>query len=116
MPTAAPPAAPSPTAAPSLDEVRAAVAQELAETQPPAADPFRLAVAYRGLSPIVATPPPPDTPQLGDVATFTIGNIDDNTVSQISARLLSIGDNAYYWFDQASDVAQPCLLYTSRCV
>ena len=107
VPTAAPPAAPSPTAAPSLDEVRAAVAQELAETQPPAADPFRLAVAYRGLSPIVATPPPPDAPQLGDVATFTIGNVDDNTVSQISARLLSIGDNAYYWFDQASDVAQP---------
>ena len=98
---------PLPTATPSPDEARTATAQELAEAQPPAADPFRLAVAYRGLSPIAATPPPLDAPQLGDVATFTIGNVDDNTVSQISARLLSVGDNAYYWFDQAADVAQP---------
>jgi hypothetical protein len=105
--TDTPPPAPSPTPAPSLDEARAATAQELAETQPPAADPFRLAVAYRGVSSVLATPPPPDAPQLGDVATFTIGNVDDNTVSQISARLLSVGDNAYYWFDQSADVGQP---------
>ena len=104
--TALPAATLPPTAMP-LDEVRAVAAQELAEVQPPAADPFRLAVAYRGLSPIAATPPPPDAPQLGDVATFTIGNVDDNTISQISAQLLSVGDNAYYWFDQAADVAQP---------
>ena len=104
--TSLPAATLAPTAVPP-DEARAAAARDLAEVQPPAADAFRLAVAYRGLSPIAATPPPPDAPQLGDVATFTIGNVDDNTVSQISARLLSVGDNAYYWFDRAADVAQP---------
>ena len=111
LPTAPAPtsatAQPSPTAAASTDEARAAAARELAEAQPPAADPFRLAVAYRGVQPAAATPPAPDTPQAGDVATFTIGNVDDNTVSEISARLLSVGENAYYWFDQAADVAQP---------
>jgi len=104
--TTAPAATLAPTAVP-LDEARAAAAQKLAEVQPPAADPYRLAVAYLGLESTLATPPPPDAPQLGDVATFTIGNVDDNTVSQISARLLSIGDNAYYWFDTAAGVPQP---------
>ena len=101
--TATPP--PSPT--PSLDEARAAAVRQLANDAPPPADAFRLAVAYLGLEPTAATPAPPDAPAVGDVATFNIRNVDDITVGQISARLLSVGETAYYWFDQAADVPQP---------
>ena len=96
---------PSPT--PSLDEARAAAARQLASDAPPPADAVRLAVAYLGLEPTAPTPAPPEAPELGDVATFNIRNVDNITVGQISARLLSVGETAYYWFDQAADVPQP---------
>ncbi len=105
-PTAIAPAVPTlaPTAPP--DEARATAAAELAGAPPPA-DPVRLAIAYRGLNPALPTAAPPDRPQLGDVETFTIRNVDNITDSQITARLLSISDTAYFWFDQAADVPQP---------
>ena len=99
---------PTPLAVPtaSPDEARTAAAAELAGA-PPAADAVRLAIAYRGLNPALPTAAPLDRPQLGDVETFTIRNVDNITDSQITARLLSISDTAYFWFDQAEDVAQP---------
>ncbi len=98
---------PLPAPTPSLDEARAAAARQLAADAPPPADAVRLAVAYLGLEPTAPTPAPPDAPELGDVATFNIRNVDNITVGQISARLVSVGETAYYWFDQAADVHQP---------
>lgn len=105
--TPAPATTPAPSpAGPSLSlgVDRAAVARELAETAPPLRDDVRLAVAYRGIDAAVATPPAPSDLAVGDTETFTIGNVDSNTVSQITAELLSIGDNAYFWFDTAAEV------------
>lgn len=95
------------TVTPSPAEARAASARELAVSEPPPADAFRLAVAYRGLNPALPTAVAPDSPQVGDVTVFTIRNVDTITDSQISARLLAVGERAYYWFDQAADVPQP---------
>ena len=111
-PTAAGDTTPAPTATPpamatiSPDDARAAAAAELAGAPPPA-DAVRLAIAYRGLNPALPTAAPPDMPRLGDVETFTVRNVDNITDSQITARLLSISDTAYFWFDQAADVEQP---------
>jgi len=101
----APTAMPSPAGAPlSPGADRAAVARELAETAPPLRDDLRLAVAFRGIDAAVATPAAPVDLAVGDTETFTIGNVDSNTVSQITAELLSVGDNAYFWFDTAAGV------------
>ena len=89
------------------DEASAAAARALAEEAPPPADAVRLAIAYRGLNPALPTAAPPDAPQVGDVETFTVRNVDNITDSQISARLLAVGEKAYYWFDQADGVPQP---------
>jgi hypothetical protein len=105
--TSAPTITPAPTATVNADDARAAAARQLAEEQPPPADAVRLAVAFRGLDPAAATPPPPDMPQVGDETTFTVRNTDDNTTKQIAARLLGVGETAYYWFDLAEDVPQP---------
>lgn len=109
-PTAAPAVSASPTTAAepvAPDDARARTAQELAETVPPLRDDVRLAVAYRGVDPVLATPAPPLDLALGDTETFTIGNVDSNTVSEITAELLSIGDNAYFWFDRDAGAVAP---------
>lgn len=73
---------------------------------PPARDDVRLAVEYRGADP-AATPQPVEELAVGVTDTFFIGNVDDNTVSEIEAELLSIGDNAYFWFERDPDLEEP---------
>lgn len=74
---------------------------DLANSQPPPRDDAALAVAYRGIGDFVhATPPPPDALlPIGTHQTFNILNHDDNTVTQIDAVLLAVGEHAYFWFD-----------------
>lgn len=97
----------SPTLSP--DDARAATARELTETTPPVTDEVRLAVAYQGADPVAAaaTPPPPEALEVGAIETFWVRNTDSNTVSEITAELLAIGDNAYFWFDLDEDSVQP---------
>ena len=83
------------------------VAADLANNNPPLRDDIRLAVAYLGANPALPTPEPPGDLQVGATESFYIGNVDSNTVSLIDADLLSIGDNAYFWFDQGSGAIEP---------
>ncbi len=85
---------------------------QFSQSQPPERDDIALAVAYRGadgdasiaaaVAPTVAAPL-----TVGSRQSFNIGNIEDNTVSQIEAVLAAVGDHAYFWFDTA--VAEPNL-------
>lgn len=83
----------------SLVEARAATALELVEIVPPVRDDVALAVAYLGANRVVATPQSPTNLKTGIRETFFISNVDSNTVSQVEAELMSIGENAYFWFD-----------------
>lgn len=91
----------------SMMQARAATARELDEVVPPVRDDIRLAVGYLGASPIMATAEPNEELQVGDRQTFFIGNVDSNTVSQIEAELMSIGENAYFWFDRGLGSIEP---------
>ncbi len=67
----------------------------------PQRDDLRLAIAFKGVSPVLGTPSPESpAPQVGDRQTFYIGNVDVNTVSQITAVLQGVGRHAYYWYDE----------------
>ncbi len=106
---AEPPPMPN-TAAPtplSAEAAQAATAQEIADIVPPLRDDVRLAVAYRGASPTLPTPRAPIAYEVGMRESFFIGNVDSNTVSEIEAELMSIGDNAYFWFDLGRGSIQP---------
>lgn len=85
---------------------RAATARQLVDEIPPVRDDVALAVAYLGSDP-AATPPAATEPETGATELFYIGNVDSNTVSQIEAQLLSVGENAYFWFDLGSGSVTP---------
>lgn len=89
-----------------LGDAMATVAAELAG-DPPLRDDVRLAVAYGDYDPALATPEPTIPPELGETAEFYIGNVDDLTVSRITAELSSIGERAYFWFDQGEAGIDP---------
>lgn len=74
---------------------------------PPIRDDVRLASAYRG--PFPAATPVGAVPEyrVGDVETFFVGNVDDNTVRTITAELMSIGERAYFWFDSGEGGITP---------
>lgn len=103
-----PTASATPPVAPTVDSgaARAATARQLVEEIPPVRDDVALAVAYRGADP-AATPPPMTEPEPGAIEMFYIGNVDNNTVGQIEAELLSVGENAYFWFDLGSGSVAP---------
>lgn len=79
---------------------------ELAE-RPPLRDDIRLAAAYRGAMPEATPVTPVDGYEVGAVESFFIGNVDDNTVGTITAELLSVGENAYFWFDTGEGGVDP---------
>lgn len=86
-----------------------AVFDELAQAIPPKRDDVALAMQFYG---IPEPPPTPGTAQnpvlpVGTERTFNILNIDSNTVSQINAELLAVGDHAYFWFDTGPGSDQP---------
>ena len=95
-------------AVPTTDSAaaRAATARQLVEDIPPVRDDVALAAAYRGADP-AATPPLPTELEPGATEMFYIGNVDSNTVSQIEAQLMSVGENAYFWFDLGSGSVTP---------
>jgi immune inhibitor A len=117
MVTATPPAAPTwPEAIPlpepfthnELTAAEQATFDELTASQPPERDDVALAVAYRGIGDFVhATPQPPETLEVGARETLNILNHDDNTVSQIEAELLAVGEHAYFWFDTGPGSFEP---------
>lgn len=86
-----------------------AVFDELAQAILPKRDDVALAMQFYG---IPEPPPTPGTAQnpvlpVGTERTFNILNIDSNTVSQINAELLAVGDHAYFWFDTGPGSDQP---------
>ena len=89
-----------------LSASQAATARLLVDEIPPVRDDVALAVAYRGADP-AATPPSAAELESGATEMFYIGNVDSNTVSQIEAQLLSVGENAYFWFDLGSGSVTP---------
>ena len=108
--TATPVAAPTVVVATLSPEAeREATARELLETHPPPSDDLRLAVAYRGVDPLVAaaTPPWPGALEAGAVETFHVHNGDSITTSAISAELVAVGEHAYFWFDLNDDYSRP---------
>lgn len=82
---------------------------ELMASQPPERDDVALAVAYRGIGDFIhATPLPPERPlEVGARETFHILNHDDNTVSQVEAALMAVGEHAYFWFDTGPGSFEP---------
>lgn len=112
FPTAVvPDATPSPelsTSLPlSMEQARATTAAELTDTMPPLRDEISLSTAYQRIAAVAATPPPIVDLQPGTVENFFISNVDDNTVSVIEAELMSIGENAYFWFDLGDGSVNP---------
>ena len=91
----------------SAELARRATALELGETAPPLRDDGRLAAAYKGASPLVDTPEPARELQPGATDVFSIGNVDSNTISNITAELMSVGENAYFWFDTGEGAVDP---------
>ncbi len=96
-----PPPSPTPLAISEEAEAEAVLAL-LQGAEPPVRDDARLAAAFLGaeldeLAP-AATPPPWE---VGAMDSFYVGNVDSNTVEQITAELLHVSDRAYYWFDTA---------------
>jgi len=83
------------------------IAVELATNNPPTRDDIRLAAAYLGVGSTLSTPTAPIEYQVGMDESFYIGNVDSNTVSIIDAELMSIGENAYFWFDRGSGSIDP---------
>ena len=118
MPTAAPSITPSPppTWSPAVTEsiqtqagIFAAAQAELARAAPPERDDVALAMAYRGLTavPQLNTPLVTEPLPLGTQQQFKIGNIDDNTISEIDTDLLAVSEHAYFWFQTGSDIPEP---------
>jgi hypothetical protein len=115
IPTISP--TPSPTTAPATSTATATTivaappvtpaADVFAGAIPPFRDDVALAVAYRGVDPALPTLEPPEDLQLGAVETFFIGNVVDNTITQVEAELMSIGENAYYWFEVGDPAGEP---------
>jgi hypothetical protein len=104
--TAEPPAVPSATSAPAT--ATAVPAPDPLEGAAPQRDDVRLAIAFKGLSAVQATPTPePPPPQIGDRAEFYIGNVDVNTVSVVTAVLQGVGRHAYYWYDEGAGGVVP---------
>lgn len=103
---APPPAEPSP-AAPSDLTTPETIVDELVGNNPPPRDDVRLAVAYLGANSVLPTAEPPVDMETGTFESFYIGNVDSNTVSTIEAELVSIGDNAYFWFDRGPGSIDP---------
>lgn len=75
--------------------------------RPPIRDDIRLATAYRGADPMATPAAPLAGYEIGAVESFFVGNVDDNTMSAITAELLSIGDHAYFWFDTGEGGVSP---------
>ena len=87
---------------------------QLSQSQPPERNDISLAAAYWGADSSVPTPAPVDGPlPIGSRQSFNIGNLEDNTVSQIEAALTAVGDHAYFWFDTDSAKPDPAALAAS---
>ena len=103
---ASPAAEPSPLPLSKPTTLESVVAELIADN-PPTRDDVRLAAAYLGANPTQATPRPSVEYQVGMVESFYISNVDNNTVNSIDAELMSIGDNAYFWFDKGPGSVEP---------
>lgn len=96
-----------PPASLSIEDLRATTAAELIEVIPPIRDEIGLAVAYLGVNPVAATPQPISNLPVGTIENFYINNVDSNTIHLIEAELMSVGENAYFWFDTGDGSISP---------
>lgn len=100
MPTAQP-SSPTPEPTTAVEEATAPLVL-LERAEPPVRDDARLAAAFLGAR--LDKPMPAATPpvwEVGVLDSFFVGNVDANTIEQITAELLHVSDRAYYWFDTA---------------
>lgn len=110
-----PPASPEPgTPIPPFSRLpvtadQQATYNELTQAIPPKRDDIALAMAFYGIPQPLPTPTSGENPVLpvGTERSFNILNIDSNTISQINAVLLAVGDHAYFWFDTGPGGDQP---------
>lgn len=110
-----PPASPEPgTPIPPFSRLpvtadQQATYNELAQAIPPKRDDIALAMAFYGIPQPPAPPASGENPPLpvGTERSFKVLNIDSNTVGQINAVLLAVGDHAYFWFDTGPGSFQP---------
>lgn len=91
----------------SIEDMRATTAAELMEVIPPLRDEIGLAAAYLGVDPVAATPQPISNLPVGTIENFYINNVDSNTIHLIEAELMSVGENAYFWFDLGDGSVSP---------
>lgn len=94
---------PLPTTPAGTDAATPAIPDWMASS-PPYRDDIRLAAAYRGADPTAVIPESPAALEVGAIEDFYIGNIDSNTIGQVEAELMSVGENAYYWFERGVEV------------
>ena len=109
-PTWPPPiAAEPPLARTAVTAAQRATLAELNQPQTPDRDDFALALAYRGLTtvPDLNAPPLAEPLAVGSRQAFKVANIDTNTVANIDAVLLAVGEYAYFWFDTGPGSFQP---------
>lgn len=89
-------------------EAEVEVAELLSQADPPERDDVMLAVAYLGAKePQDDFPVAAPTRQTGDQELFFVGNIQDNTVKQVDAELLAVGQHAYFWFESGLETLRP---------
>jgi immune inhibitor A len=76
----------------------------LENTSIPLNDPIELAQRLGGIDSIPQTLEPPDAPyQIGMRELFWVGNMDNNTASQVTAVLRYITDHSYFWIEEGLD-------------
>ena len=104
--TAVPSAIPTVSPTPAPEQI---VAEALRRSAPPVRDNVRLAQAYKGLQ----TVPTPETAAeqialtLGARESFKILDVVHNTIDDIEAELMGMGEHAYFWFDTGPGAKPP---------
>lgn len=96
-----PPPSPTPQPVAEAGSTEAVMAL-LSAAEPPVRDDAGLAAGFLGAQLDELVPEATSVAwEVGAVDSFYVGNVDVNTVEQITAELLHISERAYYWFDTA---------------
>jgi hypothetical protein len=100
---------PQPLSLPNVNQEEQASWDQLAAATQPDRDDIALASAYRGFDEaLLATPALVSEPlAVGTRQRINVLNHDENTISQIEAVLLAIGQHAYFWFDTGPGSFEP---------
>lgn len=102
---------PAPFSDAPLTSEQQRTAAELRAAAPPVRDDVALAMAYQGVTEAMlaayVTPPPPE---VGNITSFNVLNIDSNFNVPIEAELHLASEHAYFWFDTTLPRPEPASL------